>query len=875
VIGALSWSAYTEVRRATRDVAVERLTSVTSQFAQLLATSTGQVTTQVANQAKNPAVRAYLFEPKTGNPSAALNALAVAGSPAQQPASVELWDTAGKRLLARGDGVDRVDTALTRWVLARRGSDSARVGEFELVGDSIVYPAIAPIVNGRTTGYVVQWRFLRSTPQTRAQTNQLIGSNATLYLGNRDGVLWTDLGARVAPPPIAVDQLGGVVEYDRPNAGRRLAMARPIVGSAWVVLVEFGGGTVSAPARLFLVRESLIASVLAIVALMVGWFLSRRLTRPLRDVTLAAEGISAGDYSRRVPVTREDELGRLASAFNEMMQRVQDAQHGLEDRVNERTRELKQTLRQLQEGERRLSEAKDSAERANRAKSDFLAKMSHELRTPLNSIIGFSEVLQEQTFGPLNDKQERYVGNVLSSGRNLLDLINDILDLSKVEAGRMELAVDEFALSDALADIRTVVSALADRKSLEIQLDVDPALPRIVADQGKFKQIMYNLLSNAIKFTPDGGRVRVGARRGRSLSPDGPGMVEISVADTGIGIRPEDQQRIFQEFEQVTSEYGRDQPGTGLGLALTRRLVELHGGRLWVESEPGLGSRFSFTMPVSRERPVAAQPPDEAAARAGEQGAGDAPLVLVIEDDDRARELLTDQLRAAGYRTAEARSGAEALAAVAELKPEVITLDILLPDRHGHEVLAQLKSRPETRDIPVIVVSMTEDRQLGLSLGAADWFVKPARREDFIGAVHRAAASSGSARPATVLVIDDEPASVEFVTDLLVHQGFTVLAARGGREGVAKALEGRPNVIVLDLLMPEMSGFEVARRIRAAPEGAEIPIVVFSVKDLRNDERAMLEDMVQAIVMKGRGREALLREIEHLSARAPVGGFGG
>jgi DNA-binding response OmpR family regulator len=479
--------------------------------------------------------------------------------------------------------------------------------------------------------------------------------------------------------------------------------------------------------------------------------------------------------------------------------------------------------------------------------------MSHELRTPLNSIIGFSEMLEDGTFGSLNEKQRRSVDNVLTSGRQLLQVINDILDLSKVEAGRMQLAPTELDAGFALGEVRGVMEALARMKGHTVDIDVESGLPPLLADPGRFRQIMFNLLSNAIKFTPDGGRIRMTARRA-----GGEGAVEIAIADTGIGIAPIDQERIFREFEQLDSAYVRQQQGTGLGLALTRKLVELHGGRIWVESEVGRGSTFRFVLPNrARQRP---SPAPFAMPREAALSVESGPLVLVVEDDPRAGDLLGHYLKEAGYRVAQASSGAQAIALAKSLKPDAITLDILLPGEDGLAILGQLKSAAETKAIPVVVVSITDHRELGYSLGAVEWLVKPVQRDSFVMAVRRTIGTLPAGTTPRVLIVDDEPATVELLTDVLTAQGFRAMAAHDGREGIEMALAQRPDAIVLDLVMPGESGFDVVRQLRDHPWGRNVPILVFTGKDLSSDDRERLFEGVQAIVSKD-GPAELLSEL--------------
>jgi len=528
------------------------------------------------------------------------------------------------------------------------------------------------------------------------------------------------------------------------------------------------------------------------------------------------------------------------------------------------------------QAEEELRQARAAAEAANRSKSAFLANMSHELRTPLNSIIGFSELLQEQTFGPLSSKQLRYVTNVLSSGRHLLQLINDILDLSKIEAGHMKLDLGAVDVPRVLEDVRGIVNALATQKSIQIDLDTDPALPLVMADSAKFRQILYNLLSNAIKFTPDQGTVRIVARPAANAAGDpAPSAaqashLQISVIDSGIGIRPEDRNRLFREFEQLDAGYARQQQGTGLGLALTKRLVEMHEGTIWFDSAgEGCGTTFTFTLPVSgpgatlTPRP-APRRPDE--PRTAELVSPRAPLLLVVEDDLTSAALLKECFTLGGYRVIHAGDGATALRLAREKHPQAITLDVMLPGMDGWSVLQELKASPETASIPVIIVSSTEDRQLGFTLGATDFLVKPTDPQRIVNTVRHAL--DGAVAKPRVLVIDDDSKLRSLLTDLLSMSGFEVLSAPDGAGGIDLALARHPDVVVLDLMMPGLSGFDVVTRLRDRAESRDLPIVVYTVKDLAAEERTRLVTRVQAIATKGRPTD-LVQVLRRLLSGTP------
>ena len=391
-------------------------------------------------------------------------------------------------------------------------------------------------------------------------------------------------------------------------------------------------------------------------------------------------------------------------------------------RAEEQIRTLNQ---QLVEANKGLELQNREVEKANRLKDEFLASMSHELRTPLNAIIGFSDLLAEQGAVQFSSKQKRFVGHIQQGARHLLELINDILDLSKIEAGHLELKYEDFNVSAAAAEILATVRPMATAKNIQIANTVPDGL-FLYADRLRFKQVLYNLLSNAIKFTAAGGWVSF-----ETCSASGAAC--FCVADTGIGIPREEHEAIFSTFHQVGTTTKGVREGTGLGLAITKRLVEQHGGRIWVDSEPGKGSRFCFSMPLK---------PQERDGGATDQET-EAPFILVVEDEGPAQELLVSHLEEAGFRAITVSSGAEAVRKARELRPDVITLDLLMPGKSGWQTLADLKQAPSTAAIPVIIVSVVDEGKKALALGAADYLVKPVSKEHLIEAIRRCTATLG------------------------------------------------------------------------------------------------------------------------------------
>lgn len=600
-----------------------------------------------------------------------------------------------------------------------------------------------------------------------------------------------------------------------------------------------------------MVIRSVFTSVLfVVIGIIIVFFMSTRLSKPLIKLTESARELAKGNFlaASNIEVKSEDEVGILAEAFKEMAEdlknsykKLEDYSWTLEQKVVERTTELANANKQLQE--------------ASQAKSVFLANMSHELRTPLNSIIGFSEVLSEMTFGELNEKQAKYINNILTSGKHLLTLINDILDLSKVEAGKIELKIEEFLLKDILNECQTLVKTLASKKGILLEVKIEE-ISTIKADPVRFKQIMYNLLSNAIKFTPDKGRIDIEAK-------PVDGMVQVCVTDTGIGIAQEDYEKVFEEFKQIDSSYAKQYQGTGLGLPLTRKLVELHGGTIRLESEPGKGSTFTFTIPQREETGDRRQGAGEISAPKIEEGI---PTILVVEDDDHSRELLTVYLEEGGYQVAYASDGEKAIEKAKELKPYAITLDIILPKKSGFEVLRELKNSPETKDIPVIIISMIDNKELGMSLGAIDYLMKPVNKDDLLVRLERHNFMTRvKENPVNILVVDDNPDDVELITSYLEPEGFGVIKAYGGREGIELVIEKQPDAVILDLMMPEMNGFEVVQKLKENEKVKDIPIIIWTGKELTEEDKGLLNSNIVSIIQKGENtKEELLRDLRRI-----------
>jgi PAS domain S-box-containing protein len=508
---------------------------------------------------------------------------------------------------------------------------------------------------------------------------------------------------------------------------------------------------------------------------------------------------------------------------------------------------------------------------ASRMKSEFLANMSHELRTPLNSIIGFSEVLKDGLMGAMTDQQRESIGNIFSSGNHLLSLINDILDLSKIEAGKMALDLQPIQWHSLLANSLSVIHEMAASRRIRLEMPPGGELGSTLADPRKVKQILYNLLSNAVKFTEAGGRVTMravvvpranagklcGSRGGRSHPlPDNDfaEFLEISVTDSGVGISAEGLERLFKPFSQIDGGLARKFEGTGLGLAMVKLLTELHGGTVAVESTVGEGSRFIAWLPIraAEETTPAEEAPSEArlAQRRGPAVAmGNA---LVVEDDYKAADLIRMQLEAEGFAVLHASSAEAALMLAVQQPLSLITLDIMMmPNMDGWEFLGRLKQIPALQRIPVVIISIAADRDKGVSLGAAAVLQKPISRQDLYEALaHASLFPLSKGNDLKVLIADDDPSAVELVAVRIAGLASTVLRAYGGREAIDIARRELPDLIILDLMMPEVNGFGVVAALNERADTACIPIIAVTAKQITAEDRAQLSRYMTTVMEK-------------------------
>jgi PAS domain S-box-containing protein len=490
---------------------------------------------------------------------------------------------------------------------------------------------------------------------------------------------------------------------------------------------------------------------------------------------------------------------------------------------------------ELENENRRIQEA-------SRLKSEFLANMSHELRTPLNSIIGFAELLYDREVDPGSNQYLEFLGDILKSGRHLQQLINDVLDLAKVEAGKMELRPEKVDVGQLIAEVSAVLRGVAAAKQIRIECEVAPDAQRATLDPARFKQILYNYLSNALKFTSEGGTVTL------SAGIEAPDMLCLTVEDTGIGIASEDIGRLFVDFQQLEGGAAKRHAGTGLGLALTKRLVEAQGGSVGVKSVVGKGSQFFALLPL--HAPTSGLRIDGAPAQYGLRE--NATAVLVIEDDARDRALIIQTLTRAGYGVEAVATGRQAIASCNERVFDAITLDLLLPDMTGLDVLHRIRIDGLNQQTPVVVLSVVAERGMMAGFSVQDYLTKPVNGRGLLHSLEQARVPP--CKGSKILIVDDDPAAQRLMTATLEDLGYEIHASSDGGDALAFAEGERPLAVVLDLVMPGVDGLEFLSRFREVSANRDVPVIIWTMKDLTSEDHRKLRRLAQGIVEKNNWR---------------------
>ena len=498
-------------------------------------------------------------------------------------------------------------------------------------------------------------------------------------------------------------------------------------------------------------------------------------------------------------------------------------------------------------------QAVEEMREVDRLKSQFLANMSHELRTPLNSIIGFARVILKGIDGPITELQQQDLTAIFNSGQHLLGLINDILDLSRIEAGKMELTFDEVNMAELISSVMSTATGLIKDKPISLKREIPEDLPLVRADAMRVRQVLINFLSNAAKFTEE-GEIIVKAQIEESTK--GQPVVMVEVTDTGPGIALEDQTKLFQPFSQVDASLTRKVGGSGLGLSICQHLIQMHGGHIGVHSDIGKGSTFYFSVPVFQTKPET-------------DGHDDNRVILAIDDDPQIISLYERYLEPKGFKVVGLTDPSKTRERAEQLKPFAITLDIMMPGYDGWQVLTDLKSSSETRDVPVIICSIVEDENKGFSLGAADYLVKPILEEDLLNALDRL---NGDGSIREVLVIDDDPNDLRLLGKMISEQGkYRAVLAEGGPAGWSAISSKPPHAIVLDLFMPELDGFTILERMRQDKKLMDIPVIVITGADLTADQHQQLENLGKRLLQKSSLKEQeLIQTIENTLQRVKV-----
>ena len=537
-----------------------------------------------------------------------------------------------------------------------------------------------------------------------------------------------------------------------------------------------------------------------LVSMVAAGALASRITRPLEELTAGAQSIAEGQFDRRLTIRSNDELQILAETFNYMTER------------------LKENVEQLEESNKKLAGVNEELKELDRMKSDLLANVSHELRTPLTAIKGYTDYILDRKLGAISEKQEKGLVVVQRNLDRLSKSINALLDFSRMDVGKITLSIHPFSLAQLVSQIGMTLRSELEKKRLQFEADIEADLPQLIGDREKLSQVLENLVINAMKFTPEGGKITVAASRAPEA---GRPSAEIRVSDTGIGIPRDQIGKIFNRFHQVDGSTTRRFGGVGLGLAIVKSILDAHGTHVVVESEEGRGTLFRFTLPTLEK--------GEAHAPAERPHRSEHGPVLVVDDDPDVLGLLRSYLQEEGFEVVAVTTAADGAREAAVRHPCVILLDLLLPDRSGLELLQSLKADSVTREIPVLVVSVANDGLKALSLGASECLLKPVDRARIVSTVKKILEGPREREP-RVLVVDDEPDTVDYIRQILGAEGVLTLAARNGREALEIMAREGPDLVLLDIMMPELSGFEVLQAMARDPATSGIPVVVLMAR---------------------------------------------
>ncbi|MCK5706784.1 MAG: response regulator [Candidatus Aureabacteria bacterium] len=613
---------------------------------------------------------------------------------------------------------------------------------------------------------------------------------------------------------------------------------------------------------------------------------ARSIVNPIITLVKATHKVSQGDLDFRAKVTSQNEIGLLTDSFNKMTEdlkkfrieveskekeliksnveinkahkEILEFNRDLEIKIKERTSEIQETntlLRkrneELQTITKELEESNIKIREADRLKSEFLANMSHELRTPLNSIIGFSALsLKDDEVLNMPNIQDNFE-EIYKNGKQLLAIINDILDLSKVESGKMDFVKKDIDLREVITNLSKTLKVLKKDKEIDIKVDIEKDLPHIYSDPDRIRQVLLNIASNSVKFT-NKGYIEIRAKRKNNY-------IEVAVEDTGIGIKEVDIPKVFESFRQIDGSSTRKEGGTGLGMTISRKFVEMMGGTIWIESEFGKGTTILFTIPVSFKKEESEKDSED----------NKEPVIfidkkahnykkepiLIIEDDMSAIKLYEKILKSHGYDVVWETQGSRAIDKVKEIKPFVIFLDIMLPDRSGWDILTELKTLPSTKNIPIVMSSILTEQNKGFALGAVEYLVKPVAEDDLLSVLKRI-----KLKGKKVIVIDDSHLDVLLVSKILEKWDYEIFKAHDGKEGLDKINQIMPHVIILDLDMPVMDGFQVVDKLKRREATKMIPVIIVTAKDLTEKEKKSLAGKIDALIMKSHLTEESLME---------------